>query len=145
VSAWLAEPTNDQMQVRDIAEMKLFFSELARPEDMRALAGQQVEQHQQRIAVYESMMTRFGHRPEYAGRVISLRLGLRIEHAALEFWTGYAAETRAGTTAEGDRQLRPSLWMSTGAERYPALGQLLHEPGAGGTAFRGAPLPLPPL
>ena len=113
VSAWLAEPTNDQMQVRDMAEMKLFFSEMAQPEDMRALADQQVEQHRQRIAVYESMMTRFGHRPEYAGRVISLRLGLRIEYAALEFWTGYAAETRAGTTAEGDRQLRPSLWMPT--------------------------------
>jgi PadR family transcriptional regulator, regulatory protein AphA len=91
--AWLAEPTDEQMQVRDIAEMKLFFSELARPEDMRALAGQQIEQHQKRIADYESMMTRFGSRPEFAGRVISLRLGLRIEYAALDFWTAYAAET----------------------------------------------------
>ena len=91
--AWLAEPTNEQMQVRDIAEMKLFFSELARPQDMRSLAGQQVEQHRQRIAEYEAMMTRFGSRPEFAGRVISLRLGLRIEYAALEFWTGFTAET----------------------------------------------------
>jgi PadR family transcriptional regulator, regulatory protein AphA len=93
VRDWLAEPTDEQMQVRDIAEMKLFFSELARPEDLRSLAGQQVGQHRQRIAVYESMMDRFGSRPEFAGRVISLRLGLRIEHAALEFWTEYAAET----------------------------------------------------
>jgi len=102
VRAWLAEPTNEQMQVRDIAEMKLFFSELARPQDMRALAGQQVEQHRQRIAVYEAMMTRFGHRPEYAKRVISLRLGLRIEYAALEFWTEFGAEARAGATTAGN-------------------------------------------
>jgi DNA-binding PadR family transcriptional regulator len=90
--AWLAEPTNEQMQVRDIAEMKLFFSELARPEDLRSLASQQVGQHRQRIAVYEEMMARFGSRPEFAGRVISLRLGLRIEYAALQFWTEFAAE-----------------------------------------------------
>ena len=90
--AWLAEPTNEQMQVRDIAEMKLFFSELARPEDLRSLASQQVGQHRQRIAVYEAMMARFGSRPEFAGRVISLRLGLRIEYAALQFWTEFAAE-----------------------------------------------------
>jgi PadR family transcriptional regulator, regulatory protein AphA len=91
--AWLAEPTDEQMQVRDIAEMKLFFSELAQPEDLRSLASRQVEQHRQRIAVYEEMMARFGSRPEFAGRVISLRLGLRIEYAALEFWTEFAAET----------------------------------------------------
>lgn len=96
VRSWLAEPTNEQMQVRDIAEMKLFFSELARPQDMRALCGQQVEQHRQRIAVYESMMARFGHRPEYAGRMISLRLGLRIEYAALEFWTEFEGQVNGG-------------------------------------------------
>lgn len=91
--AWLAEPTNEQMQVRDIAEMKLFFSELARPADLRALAVAQVEQHRKRIGVYETMMERFGPRPELAGRLISLRLGLRIEYAALEFWTEFQAET----------------------------------------------------
>jgi PadR family transcriptional regulator, regulatory protein AphA len=90
--AWLAEPTDEQMQVRDIAEMKLFFSELARPEDMRALASHQVEQHQERIAAYEAMMARFGPHRELASRLISLRLGLRIEYAALEFWTQFQDE-----------------------------------------------------
>jgi len=107
--AWLAEPTNEQMQVRDIAEMKLFFSELARPEDMRALAGQQIKQHHKRLADYESMMTRFGSRPEFAGRVISLRLGLRIEYAALEFWTDYATETGFyPATGPSGAQAKPS-------------------------------------
>jgi DNA-binding PadR family transcriptional regulator len=92
LSAWLAEPTDEQMQVRDIAEMKLFFSELARPEDLRSLAVQQVEQHRRRIAEYEAMEARFGSRPEFSGRMISLRLGLRIEYAALEFWGEFAAE-----------------------------------------------------
>lgn len=103
VRGWLAEPTDEQMQVRDIAEMKLFFSELARPEDMHALAGQQVEQHRQRIATYEAMMERFGPRPELAGRLISLRLGLRIEYAALEFWTELRAETGRQPEVTGRR------------------------------------------
>lgn len=98
--AWLAEPTDEQMQVRDIAEMKLFFSELARPEDLRSLAVQQVKQHRERISVYEAMMERFGPRPELAPRLISLRLGLRIEYAALEFWTEFEAETAETAASE---------------------------------------------
>jgi DNA-binding PadR family transcriptional regulator len=95
VRRWLAEPTHEQMQIRDIAEMKLFFSELARPEDLSALADHQVEQHRQRIAVYESMLQRFSARPELSGRLISLRLGLRIEYAALEFWNEFQLESGA--------------------------------------------------
>jgi DNA-binding PadR family transcriptional regulator len=123
LASWLAEPTNEQMQVRDIAEMKLFFSELARPEDLRALAGQQVAQHRQRIAVYEEMMARFGSRPEFAGRVISLRLGLRIEYAALEFWTEYSAGTGfAGPARPAGPSDAAAKTPESGTVRLPAAG-----------------------
>lgn len=94
--AWLAEPTHEQMQVRDIAEMKLFFGELAQPEDILALARAQIAQHRQRIDTYESMQHRFGGRVDVADRMVPLRLGLELEYAALHFWEGFERERSAG-------------------------------------------------
>lgn len=84
--AWLAEPTEEQLQVRDVAELKLFFGEFAQPDDVLALAREQVAQHRERISVYEDMQERFGNRDEVADRMVPLRLGLAMEYAALEFW-----------------------------------------------------------
>lgn len=83
---WLAEPTEDPLQVRDVAELKLFFGEFAQPEDILNLARGQITQHRQRIATYEQMQTRFGGRKDIADRMVPLRLGLAMEKAALEFW-----------------------------------------------------------
>ena len=90
--AWLAEPTNEQMQVRDVAEMKLFFGEFAQPEDMLALAREQIVQHRERIQTYEGMQNRFGDRDDVADRMVPLRLGLEMEYAALKFWEGFERE-----------------------------------------------------
>jgi PadR family transcriptional regulator AphA len=90
--AWLAEPTNEQMQVRDVAEMKLFFGEFAQPEDMLALAREQIVQHRERIHTYEGMQNRFGDRDDVADRMVPLRLGLELEYAALKFWEGFERE-----------------------------------------------------
>jgi PadR family transcriptional regulator, regulatory protein AphA len=89
---WLAEPTTDQLQVRDVAELKLFFGELASPDDILALAKEQIAQHEDRIAVYERMQERFGDRQDVSDRMVPLRLGLRLEHAALSFWQDLYAE-----------------------------------------------------
>lgn len=92
LKTWLAEPTNEQMQVRDIAEMKLFFGEFARPGDLLALARAQIVQHRERIATYEGIRQRFAGREDIAGRMVPLRLGLEMEHAALRFWEDYERE-----------------------------------------------------
>lgn len=84
--SWLAEPTNQHFEMRDIAEIKLFFNELAEPEDVARLARDQVKQHEQRTAEYEEMKQRFGGKPEIASRMITLELGLEMEYAALRFW-----------------------------------------------------------
>jgi DNA-binding PadR family transcriptional regulator len=86
LGAWLAEPTREQLQVRDVAELKLFFGEFARPEDILNLAREQIVQHQDRIKVYEDMQSRFAERDDVAARMVPLRLGLELEYAALRFW-----------------------------------------------------------
>lgn len=83
---WLASPTNEHFQMRDVAELKLFFHEVGDPENVQHLAREQVKQHEERIAVYEQMQARFGDVPRAQPRLVTLRLGLEIEHAALRFW-----------------------------------------------------------
>jgi PadR family transcriptional regulator AphA len=88
---WLASPTDEHFQMRDIAELKLFFNEAGDPEnDVPALARDQIKQHEARIAVYERMVERFGDDPHAQPRMITLELGLEMEHAALRFWTALA-------------------------------------------------------
>ena len=89
---WLASPTNVHFQMRDVAELKLFFSELGDPADVPRLAREQVAQHEQRIREYEQMQDRFGDQPSVAKRMVTLRLGLEMEHAALRFWQSLASE-----------------------------------------------------
>lgn len=90
--SWLAEPTDEQLQVRDVAELKLFFAEFARERDILNLAREQVAQHRERISVYEGMQERFRDRDDIADRMVPLRLGLAMERAALDFWLQLEAE-----------------------------------------------------
>lgn len=97
VRAWLAQQTNEQLQVRDVAELKLFFSELGDKRNVRRLAREQVVQHESRIRVYEEMQGQFGGRRELEQRMVPLQLGLEMERAALRFWLAIAeADSAAG-------------------------------------------------
>ncbi|HEY2225311.1 PadR family transcriptional regulator [Actinomycetospora sp.] len=92
LTAWLAEPTPEHFQMRDIAELKLFFNEVGDPGDVERLAREQVAAHRERIAVYEDMQERYASLDAVAKRMITLRLGLEMEHAALRFWTSLLEE-----------------------------------------------------
>lgn len=92
VEDWLAEPESEPMQVRDVAELKLFFGELAGDGDLQALARNQIRQHRERIRTYDDMSERYGSIEGVASRMVPLRLGLRMEHAALDFWEELEAE-----------------------------------------------------
>lgn len=94
---WLAQPATEQMQVRDVAELKLFFGEVAEEGDVLLLAEDQVKKHHERIAVYEDMQQRFGTDERVASRMVPLRLGLELERAALRFWDGLIAEQQQGS------------------------------------------------
>lgn len=93
--AWLAEPTPEHFQMRDIAELKLFFNEVGEPDDVERLAREQVAAHRERIAVYEGMQRRYDGLDGVARRMVTLRLGLEMEHAALRFWSSLLEETAA--------------------------------------------------
>ena len=86
LQAWLNTPSDQIMEIRDIAELKLFFSELASPDAIVELARTQVALLRERLAELEAIETRFSNRPDLAHRLAPLRLGLRIYRTAIEFW-----------------------------------------------------------
>jgi PadR family transcriptional regulator, regulatory protein AphA len=92
---WLAAPTNEHFQLRDVAELKLFFNELGEPDNVQRLAREQIAQHEERIKVYEGMQRRYSAVEGVAPRLVTLRLGLEMERAALRFWTQLAQEDQS--------------------------------------------------
>jgi PadR family transcriptional regulator AphA len=100
---WLAEPVTSPNEVRDLALLKLFFSELTGPEEMVALARQQATAHREKLAVYAALRARFAGRPELSHRVLSLELGTRLAEAAAGFWDDVqSAASASASTASGD-------------------------------------------
>jgi PadR family transcriptional regulator AphA len=83
---WLRQPAGEVFQLRNIAELKLFFSELGDPEDVKDLAAEQISLHERRLAEYEAINARFATRVDVAQRMIPLQLGLELEQTALRFW-----------------------------------------------------------
>lgn len=84
--AWLREPTAELMEIRDIGELKLFFSELVTVEDVVALARAQEQAYRRMVAELEALAARFTDRPDLAPRMAPLALGLAVYRAALDFW-----------------------------------------------------------
>ncbi|TCK22967.1 PadR family transcriptional regulator [Pseudonocardia endophytica] len=93
---WLSAPTDEHFQMRDVAELKLFFNEVGSPGDVPRLAEEQIAQHRARIAEYERMVERFGDADFAQPRMITLELGLEMEHAALRFWQALAKDDLDG-------------------------------------------------
>ncbi|MGC7101367.1 PadR family transcriptional regulator [Amycolatopsis lurida] len=93
---WLSEPVNAHFELRDVAEIKLFFNELATPGDVARLASAQIEQHEHRIAEYESMQERYHDIDDVSARMVTLELGLGMERAALDFWRDVAGRVDRG-------------------------------------------------
>jgi len=87
---WLAEPTAESMEIRDMAELKLFCAELGRPEDVVALARQQVASYRQRLASLDEVERRFADRSDLAVRMAPTRLGRRVYEVAVDFWQAIA-------------------------------------------------------
>lgn len=103
LTSWLAEPVTDSMQIRDVAELKLFLGELATNDDLLDLAEEQVRQHSDRLRVYDDIADRYEGNPQLAPRLRSLRLGQRLERAALEFWSELAVEMDTPAHQPGGR------------------------------------------
>jgi PadR family transcriptional regulator, regulatory protein AphA len=92
---WISEPTGETFQLRDVAELKLFFSEVASEEDVRSIAEEQIKLHTERLATYQSIRDRYASQPEVRRRMVPLRLGLELEHTAMRFWQSIADEVQS--------------------------------------------------
>ena len=92
---WLGEPTPQHFEMRDVAELKLFFNEVGEAGDVERLARDQAQVVRERIAVYEEMHRRYDEVDAVARRMVTLRLGMEMEQAALRFWTSLLPEAVA--------------------------------------------------
>jgi DNA-binding PadR family transcriptional regulator len=92
VAAWVREPTDSSMEIRDVALLKLFAAELSTPEDVRTLAERQVRDYRRRLAILDATEERFADRPELALRLRNVALGRAVYNAALAFWQGVAED-----------------------------------------------------
>jgi len=80
---WLAEPTDDPTEIRDLAVLKLFFGRMAEPHQLRNLADHAVTAHRRRLAEYEAIaLFPDIERHERA----TLEMGLEFERFAIRYW-----------------------------------------------------------
>jgi PadR family transcriptional regulator AphA len=109
LSAWLDRPSGAPTELRDLGLLQLFFADLASPESRLRLAEQQLAIHRAKLLSYQEDEQRQRHfgglgrgqRTVEHWRGETLRMGLLYEGAAVDFWTGVAANARASS------QLRP--------------------------------------
>jgi DNA-binding PadR family transcriptional regulator len=92
LASWLREPTTGVIELRDLASLKIFFSEFMNTDDLVALARGQVRLYEERLAEYAAIAARYADRPELARRMASLDLGTRIARVTRDFWQEIADE-----------------------------------------------------
>jgi hypothetical protein len=80
---WLAEPTDEPTEIRDLAVLKLFFGSQAEPGWLRVLANRAAAAHRRRLAEYEAIATIPGIETHERS---TLELGLRFERNAISYW-----------------------------------------------------------
>ena len=97
---WLGRPAQHPTELRDLALLQLFFSDLESTEVTRALADEQLELHQRRLASYEADLIRESPTASLTTerwRDVTGRMALLYERAAIEFWGQVAADARASS------------------------------------------------
>lgn len=103
--AWLARPSQQSTELRDLGLLQLFFADLE-PATTVNIARQQLALHRAQLATYEAGRT--AATPEGPRspsptvehwRGVTLRMGLLYERAAVEFWAAVAARPSAPRSA----------------------------------------------
>jgi PadR family transcriptional regulator, regulatory protein AphA len=82
---WLAAPTDDGTELRDLALLKLFFGGQAGPGAVGRVAERAVEVHRARLAAYDALVS---EPPTHADvhQLAILALAARYEAEAVAFW-----------------------------------------------------------
>lgn len=90
LDAWLDTPGSYDVEIRDLALLKLFFGRLAAEPKLIALAHEQMAGHHARKAQYEQLLERYGAHRDLAYQLAPLRIGVAYEQAYIDFWTNVA-------------------------------------------------------
>jgi PadR family transcriptional regulator AphA len=85
LQAWLAEPTAELTELRDLALLKVFFGA-----DPKSIAAAQAPAHQAQLAEYEKVRESAESLPE--GPRISLEAGIEAERIWAGFWSRLAGQ-----------------------------------------------------
>jgi DNA-binding PadR family transcriptional regulator len=85
VTVWVRTPTDQTMQIRDVAQIKLLASELSTAEDIRTLALRQVADYDRRLELLDTFESRYAD-PTLALRIRNIAMGRAVYEAAREFW-----------------------------------------------------------
>lgn len=88
--AWLAEPTAELTELRDLALLKVFFGA-----DPKAMAEAQTPAHEAQLAEYEALEESAG-KTMLEGPRISLRAGIEAERIWVGFWSRLRDEGERG-------------------------------------------------
>jgi len=95
LASWLAEPTSEVPQIRSLALLKLYFGQLARPEDLAALARAQQAMHREEQEFLAAMLERLRAR----GRPWQLAVGRLARDAERAMADNWALVERAAEDA----------------------------------------------
>jgi PadR family transcriptional regulator AphA len=96
---WLATPTVEQTEVRDLGLLKLFFASFGDRENLLQLARDRHESHRARADGYVEQHERI---IDFADRwqVKTLELGMRFERTVEQFWADFITELESEAEAE---------------------------------------------
>ena len=95
--AWLARPSRESTELRDLGLLQLFFADLE-PATTVNIAKEQLALHRVQLAAYEEGRGAAPRGPRSSSptvehwRGVTLRMGLLYEQAAVEFWAAVAAQ-----------------------------------------------------
>ncbi|SDI50765.1 DNA-binding transcriptional regulator, PadR family [Actinokineospora alba] len=94
LAKWLASPTPEQTEVRDLGLLKLFFASFGDEGNLLDLARARYASHKARADGYIEQHERIiNHADKW--QVKSLELGIRFERVVEEFWSDFIAELEA--------------------------------------------------
>jgi PadR family transcriptional regulator AphA len=91
LQGWLATPTREQTEVRDLGLLKLFFATFGERDDLLRLARDRYESHRATANGYVELHDRIIDVAD-PWQVKTLELGMRYERTVEQFWADFIAE-----------------------------------------------------
>jgi PadR family transcriptional regulator, regulatory protein AphA len=98
---WLATPTPEPTEVRDIGLLKLFFAAFGEKEDVLRLARDRYESHRARGDSYIKQHERIADVAD-PWQIKTLELGMRYERTVEQFWADFIAELESAENSKPD-------------------------------------------